>query len=123
GINNKTNELEDVPKSFNFPGSFSLNRDGKSGAAEKRQLIKETETILYTISNMKVEGYELEVIPETIEHPNLTAYMEDKFLNKKTLVNMTGLTRIGFSITSNAASKAYDRFRLVFKPLIHFTKL
>ncbi|MFN0081472.1 MAG: hypothetical protein ACKVOM_03055, partial [Ferruginibacter sp.] len=48
----------------------------------------------------------------------LEAFLKDNFLQTETPVSLTDVTNVNFNITSDAASRAADRFMIVFKPSI-----
>lgn len=47
---------------------------------------------------------------------NVTAELIDNFLQTRTAVSLTGNTGYNFYVTNNLASRAPNRFMLVFKP-------
>jgi hypothetical protein len=64
---------------------------------------------------VKLQSYKLKFTPENLETTGLTATLVDKFLNTNTPVSLSDSTTVSFTITTNAASYAADRFYVVFK--------
>ncbi len=114
-----TNEIDrdDAKKITNSGENFGLIRFGTKLAVEARERILSTDTIFYNMTNIKVAAYKLAIKPENIQNPAAkTAFLIDKFLNTETPIDLAAdTTWINFSGTSVAASRAADRFMLVFK--------
>jgi len=58
--------------------------------------------------------YALEFVPEAISAPGLTAYLQDSYLGTSTPIDLTTTSTVNFTVTSNPASSASNRFRVVF---------
>ena len=71
--------------------------------------------------------YTFEVKPFNLDYNGLEARMYDKFTNAYTTLSTSSNTKFDFNITSDAASKVLDRFKIVFTQAAHspfsFTKL
>jgi hypothetical protein len=65
----------------------------------------------------------LEYKPERLDHNNLAAFLEDKFLSTSTPLNANSNTLVDFSITSDPLSAAADRFKVVFRPSVTYISL
>ena len=103
----------DMIKPTNIGENLGI-KNGSILAVEGRSIVTSEDIIDYAISNLKAQQYSLEFSPENMD-PSLTAYLEDRFAGSSTPVSMTSATIVKFTITSNAASSAMDRFRIVFK--------
>ncbi|MFT3678870.1 MAG: hypothetical protein QM791_01275 [Ferruginibacter sp.] len=113
-----TVNADDVPKQFNFSESIALQRNGKWLAAEKRMPVGATDTLLFFMNGMRLRNYQLEIFTENLEPGRLMAVLEDKFLGTKTPVSLSSKpVLIDFSITADTASKAYNRFQLIFEKI------
>ena len=59
--------------------------------------------------------YRWEITPQNIQAAGLEAYLKDNFTNTTTPVSLTANTVINFTVNSNTASTAANRFSIVFK--------
>jgi hypothetical protein len=64
--------------------------------------------------NLKVQKYQIRFAPENMANADVKAELIDKFLNTRTPVNLTDSGSYEFTVTGDAASKASDRFKVVF---------
>lgn len=114
-----SNEIngDDALKFSNSGENFGIARLGKKLSVEARSRIVTADTIFYNMSNLRQQTYKLVVAPKNISNPTLTAYMVDKYLNTQTTINLTDSTFISFTVDASAASKAADRFMLVFRKM------
>lgn len=106
---------DDALKFTNSGENFGIARLGKKLSVEARSRIVTTDTIFYNMSNLRQQAYKLVVVPQNIAGPTLTAFMVDKYLNTQTTINLTDSNFIRFTVDASAASKAADRFMLVFR--------
>ena len=113
--NNYANGIDeyDAVKMNNFGDNFGLLRDGQTLVVEARQPVVNTDTVFFNMKKIKLQSYRLEFITANFDN-SLVGFLEDKFLNTSTAINMMGTTTVDFSVTSNTASSATDRFRIVF---------
>ena len=110
-------DVNDVKKFNNFAENFGILRSSKALAIEKRAPIAGADTIFYKMTQMKVKDYKIRLVLDSVQLPaGMTAFMEDQYLSRKTPVQLQDTTWIGFNISSDPASSAFDRFRLVFVP-------
>ena len=113
GIDNK-----DVRKINNTVDNLSIRLDSKNLIVERRNILKSIDTIFLALTNTRIAQYRFEIDPSVLENLPLTAYLRDKFLQTETQVSLTDVTNINFNITTVAASRAADRFMIVFKTAI-----
>ncbi|HXR84107.1 MAG TPA: T9SS type A sorting domain-containing protein [Hanamia sp.] len=106
---------DDGMKILNSGENFGILRYGKFLAVEARQLISSNDTIFYKMSNLRQQTYQLRFVPENMETDNVQAFLIDNYLNTATTISLTDTTLVNISITSNAASAASGRFKVVFK--------
>ena len=65
--------------------------------------------------NLKQQQYQLQLKAEKMEASGLRAVLEDTYLQTKTPVSLQGdVVPVNFTVTSDAASAALTRFRLLF---------
>jgi hypothetical protein len=106
----------DAIKATNFGDNFGLLRNGLPYVVEAREPVTESDTIFFNMRKIKLQPYRLEFIVENFDN-SMAAFLEDKFLTTSTPISMNGTSTVDFSVTSNVASAAVDRFRIVFKNL------
>jgi hypothetical protein len=106
----------DAPKFPNFYENIAIARDGKMLSIEGRPLVEANDNIPLSIGGLKQQQYEWQFDPSDFNAPNLQAYLQDKFLNTKTPISLSNTTVIPFTVTTDAASSAADRFTIVFSP-------
>jgi len=66
---------------------------------------------------MQPHAYQLQFEPTNLGGSGLTAVLEDKYLQKSTIVDLTITSTVNFTVDANAGSSAADRFKIVFKQL------
>ena len=125
-----SNEIDilDVRKNPNFGENFSLLSKGTDVSVERRALLTATDTLFYKIGGLKQLTYQFEFIPGNLAASGLEAYLEDAYKATKTALDLMNTSSYTFTVDANAASKASNRFRMVFKPLggpltVNFTSI
>ncbi|MBC7625822.1 T9SS type A sorting domain-containing protein, partial [Ferruginibacter sp.] len=116
-------DLEDALKFGNVYETFGILSGKTSLAVSFRPVLTKEDTIYYKFSRAKQLKYQFEFEADNLEQDNLAGFIEDKFLNKATPINMNGTTRFYFEGTPDVASRAEDRFKVVFKPSVVYTSL
>ncbi|RYE17215.1 MAG: T9SS type A sorting domain-containing protein [Sphingobacteriales bacterium] len=109
-------DRNDARKLANAGINLGLSRNTISLAVEAKSSLKASDTLFYRMSGMPTGNFKLGVSVQNIQSNGLRAELIDKFLATRTPVSLTDSTFINFSTTAVAASKAADRFMLVFKP-------
>ena len=111
-----TNEVDndDAVKMNNTGENIGLQTNGTTLAIEARNKIASSDVIQYNLTNLRPQQYRLEFAPKNMD-VGLSAYVEDNFLETRQAISLQGSSFVNFTITSNAASAAADRFRVVFK--------
>ena len=105
---------DDAREINNWDENIAIAREGKHLAIEGRPVILSKDTIPLFMNNMKQQGYEFEFTPAMFSNTNLKAELIDNFLNTRTLLSVINATTVSFTVTADAASKATDRFMVVF---------
>lgn len=106
---------EDANKITASGENFSVITAGKLLIVEGRKPIVINDTIFYNMTNLRTQAYKLSFEPMNLQDPLLTAELVDRFTNTRTPVSLTDSTWYDFTVTNVAASKAANRFILVFK--------
>jgi hypothetical protein len=111
----------DALKLMNSAENFGLKRDGKELAVEAKAPVTSADTLFYTMTNMRQQTYQLRIVPVNMQSDNLQAFLIDQFLNTSTALSLSDTTLVTFSVTGNAASKASNRFSVVFRQMAALT--
>ena len=112
-------DLDDVKKLNNTNSeNFGLNKSGTIYEIEKKQTINETDTIHYSMRNLKARKYQLVVELKNIEATGMTAYLKDNYTGAVTTLDYSNPYTFEFTPT-NAAPGSYapDRFKIYFKQM------
>ena len=116
---NYSNEIDnmDAKKFYNIGENICIGRQGKDYVIERRKTIETADTTFLNLYLLKKQTYKLQFIAEGMDSIGLHALVKDKYLgvNKDTALNMTGVTDVFFTVNTDAASYATDRFSVVFK--------
>jgi hypothetical protein len=110
-------DANDAAKLLNSGENFGLKRGGKILAVEAKAPLQVSDTIFYNMTNLRQQNYQLRFAPANMEGSGMLAFLLDKFLGSSTPVSLTDSSFVDFAVTSNAASYAADRFKVVFKEL------
>ena len=111
---NETDEL-DMLKISNTGETAGLLVRNQVLSVERRKSLQWNDSVPYWLENMKRQDYEFEFNALNIFRPGMKAYLVDRFLQQKTPVNLSGITKIRFTVNDIPGSAASDRFLLVFK--------
>ena len=111
-----TNAIDgmDARKMSNMSENWGMVRNNTVYVIERRHTIEGNDSIFFKMWNMRKITYRLELMASNLDFPGRTGILEDKYLHTSTPIDLNGTTYVDFSVTSDAASKASDRFRLIF---------
>lgn len=114
---NNSNEVnsKDVLKMTNGNENLAVMKNGHRLAVERRAMVYDTDTIYLNLTQVKVQNYQFEFIPSQLGNRALSAYIEDRYLNQKTIISLTDTTLFNFNVVNAPGSYAPDRFIIVFK--------
>lgn len=117
--------VDDILKMNNFAENISSYRENKELIVERRPLIVLYDTIYLRLTNTTVRDYRLKMYTRSFG-PNMIAYVEDAWLDNHQVISLSGdTTDFNFSVTTNPASQASNRFRIIFVKFgtlpVHFT--
>ena len=107
----------DIWKMSNFGENFGILRSTANLVIERRSLISSSDTTFFRMWNVQQRNYRLQVITENLHTFNLVGFMRDCFLNQDIQVGLNDTSNINFSVTSNPASSAQNRFLLIYKDI------
>lgn len=109
----------DVTKTNYATDNLAIQKLGYQLSAEKRKPLNTTDSIFLNITNTRLADYYFQILPGLLEPNNtIQAFLKDKYLLTETQVSFVTITKINFSINTDAASKAADRFYIFFRPTI-----
>ncbi len=108
-------DADDALKIANTGENFGVARYGKTLSLETRKKVINTDTIYYQLSNLRRQAYQLHFKPEHMAVTGMEARLVDKFLGNSTSVSLSSNTLVDFTVTTDPASAAADRFYVVFK--------
>ena len=104
---------DDALKISNGGENLGLRRAVSLLSVEARKPVVSSDTIYYEMNRLRQAGYQLRIAPSNMD-PAVTAILLDKFLGTSTNLSVKDSSFINFTITTDAASAAPDRFRVVF---------
>lgn len=108
-------DANDVRKSTNFNENFGTKRSNIDLVVERKKNINVTDTIFFSMSQLRQIGYRLDIEMANIDPLITTAFLEDKYTNTSTALDLTATNAYNFTVDANAASRAADRFKVVFR--------
>lgn len=114
-IYSKEVDENDALKMMNDGANFGINNTAKILAVEARGRLSQSDTIQYQLGNIAAGQYQLRIAVQNINEPLLQGELVDRFLGSRTPVSLADSSFINFTVTSNSASAAANRFYLVFK--------
>jgi hypothetical protein len=106
----------DASKFSSSGENLAIGRNATSLVIEGRMPVAAADTIFFNMWNMKPQAYQLEFVPQNLGTQNLTARLEDSYLNASTPVDLSNNTLVDFTVNATPASYASNRFRIVFAP-------
>ena len=104
----------DARKMSNGSENWGMLRGNTVYVVERRHTMTGKDSIFFKMWNMRIITYQMELIPSKLDFNGRTAFLVDKFLNTQTPVSLKDTSKIPFSVTNDALSKATDRFTLIF---------
>jgi hypothetical protein len=117
---------DDVRKLFNASNNLSIQKANTNLIVERRAFFTATDTIKLNLHNTRVASYSFKIDPSALNNiQNIEAFIVDKFLQTETAISLIDETIISFNISSNTASSAIDRFKIIFKQVatVNFTTI
>ncbi len=106
----------DARKITNNSENFGIRSGVVDLVVERRKNITAADTILFRMSGVRVQAYQLEIEALNLNIPGLEAWLEDSYLQTRTPLHLQGTTTIDFTIVNIPGSYASERFKIVFKP-------
>lgn len=116
-FSNDIDEL-DVLKLQNTTENMSISSHNSNLMVERRKLFNEHDTIYLSLTQLRIQEYILNFLPRNFNSLVLDAYLEDTYLQERTLLPPDNISSIGFTVSSDPGSYAINRFRIVFRKRI-----
>ncbi len=116
-INSNHVDGNDAMKMSGTSESISLMTNDTSLAIESRSQYSINDTVKFQLAQMKLAGYKLVVEPTNLYLNGLQAYLEDSYLNTSTMIDLSSITNVEFTVTADAGSYNPKRFKIVFRPI------
>lgn len=107
---------DDAPEINNWDENIAIDRNNNHLAIEARPTILTRDTIPLFMNHMRQMNYELQFDASDFNNPLLVPTLIDNYAGIRTPLNINGTAVVPFTVTSNAASSATDRFTVVFGP-------
>ncbi len=105
---------EDSYKYSNPDENLSILRDDSLLSIEGRKPVNIADTIPLKIWTLSPKAYFFKSVVTDFD-PNVTPYLEDKYLQVTNVLNNSGTTLVPFFVNADTMSYAADRFRIVFR--------
>ena len=114
--NDYSNDLDanDASKLTNPTVSFGMDRGTKWLSVETRNSIQAGDTIHYSMGGLWENNYRLAFAPVNMANPLLKAELVDRYTNTKIEISLSDSSFVNVTMDNNPASRAYNRFYLVF---------
>ncbi len=105
---------DDAGKFINQDENIAVQRGNSLMSIERRYTPAPTDTVQLKTWQLTQNNYTFRIAANNFDG-TVNAYLQDNYLNRETLLNLTGTTDVNFTTTSTAATTATDRFRIVFR--------
>jgi hypothetical protein len=99
----------------NINENFSILKDGKFLIIERRSPVRRGDTIHLSLRNVRLQEYRMQFTLENLGQNNVEGYLVDKYLNRKTQLDLNGVTPYNFIVQNTSASYDPNRFYIVFE--------
>ncbi len=110
---NAVNE-DDAQKMGNPGANFGIETANKLLSVEGRQVAEEQDAVQFRMWNLSTGSYVLNLQAGRIAKAGVEAFLEDSYTGIQTPLELNGNTKVNFTVDASAASKAANRFRVVF---------
>jgi len=107
---------DDANEINNWDENIAIARESNRLAIESRPVIVAVDTLPLFMNNMKQQTYQFVFTPTSFTNTYLKAELIDNFLGTRSQLSVVNSTTVTFDITADPASKATNRFEVVFGP-------
>jgi len=105
---------DDAYKFSNTAENIAIKRGTALLVVEGRQPATGNDEIPFKLWNLRQQTYRLEFIPNNFATTPMMPLLEDNYLQTTTPISKIAVTSVNFTVNSNAASWASNRFRIIF---------
>ncbi|MCW3110425.1 MAG: C-terminal target protein [Segetibacter sp.] len=105
---------EDAYKFNNLDENIAINRNGTPLSIEGRPSITDNDTLPVKMWQFRQKNYWLKIDGQNFS-PSVKGILKDEYLKKDSAIDLASSTIIPFTITSDSASFASNRFSIIFK--------
>lgn len=105
---------DDAYKFTNAGENIAIQRGSALLVVEGRQPAAANDVIPFKIWNLRQQSYRLEFVPNNFASVPMMPLLEDNFLHTTTPISRIAPTSVNFTVGTNAASWAANRFRIIF---------
>lgn len=112
-------DYDDAWKMTNPGENWGLIRSNTTLVVERRKIIPFTDTSYIRMWNLQQRNYAIQVIARNLNHPGLVGYVKDNYTNTSIPFNLNDTSYINFSVNSNPASNAQNRFMVIFESTLN----
>lgn len=105
----------DAHKMGNPGANMAIELAGKILSVEGRSEAMEGDILQFRTWNLAAGSYELELAAANIAAAGVEAVLEDSYTKQSTPLQLNGSNKVVFTVSNEAASKAANRFRVVFR--------
>ncbi|HMG83686.1 MAG TPA: hypothetical protein VK559_11670, partial [Ferruginibacter sp.] len=109
---------EDAQKATNTNENLSIVRSGQLMAIEKSAPVNFGDTLFFNMTGMKISPYQFSFTTTNFNRPDLNAFLIDSAVHTRTPITLSDSTNttVNFSVTSDPATYAANRFYIIFRP-------
>jgi hypothetical protein len=111
---NTNDQSDDAIKFFNSGDNFAVLRNGNSFAIEKRKPFVQTDTVFYNMLVSRAGNYSIKIKISDWVVSSTNVFLIDKYTHTTTPISLSEEMSYVFQINADLASKASDRFMVVF---------
>ncbi len=107
-------DRDDAIKFANVNETLGVQVKNTTMAAERRPALRFNDTLFFKLYRTAQRNYQFEFEPNGFDQSLMGGLLQDSYLNTNTPISLSGATTVNFTINSDAASAATNRFRIVF---------
>ncbi|MEO7445684.1 MAG: T9SS type A sorting domain-containing protein [Ferruginibacter sp.] len=108
-------DYDDALKMTNSAENISLKRDGSYLMVERRNTMGPFDTLYLTMTGMRAQSYRWLFTNINMNTAGRIAFLKDSYLSTSIPINLSAGTTLDFTINSEAASYASNRFSIIFE--------
>lgn len=106
--------LEDAFKFTNINENLGIVRYGAVLSVERRPLISKSDTLFFKLWKTTKRNYQLEFTTTNLDHPGMQAILQDSYRGTNLPLTLNGITKINFSVNTDAESANVNRFEIIY---------